>query len=83
MELLSTRNNNSRRRFLGVSVSVVGILMILQKLQLYKPKKRDTKTRFLTRDGLLVEVDNSKLPVKRKVASKQQLVSWIWKHQKI
>lgn len=39
--------------------------------------------RFLTHDGKLVEVPLDKLPLKKIAITKDRLVSWIWKQQKL
>jgi hypothetical protein len=82
MEFLKTLGSVSRRAFLGLGITTVGIVVAIRKSGLFVSRKKKT-ARFLTRDGRLVEVDLTKLPVKRKVADKQQLISWIWKDQKL
>jgi hypothetical protein len=72
----------SRRRFLIVTTFAAGSLAVISKIWPGRKPLAKTTT-FLTRDGKLVEVDLSGIPEKRSLVTKQQLVSWIWKDQKL
>ncbi|MEO5603753.1 MAG: hypothetical protein ABIR06_22735 [Cyclobacteriaceae bacterium] len=69
-----------RRDFLAVSALVIsGLVGTIKK---WPQRKRDLKTaKFLTHEGKLVEVDIRKLPKNKTVATKDKLVSWVWKDQ--
>ncbi|HET9486841.1 MAG TPA: twin-arginine translocation signal domain-containing protein [Chryseosolibacter sp.] len=71
----------SRRFFLAAASAAVGSLAVLKSVWRRKPQPETA--RFLTRDGKLVEVPLEKLPFNRVAITKDRLVSWIWKHQKL
>jgi hypothetical protein len=82
MELLSEKLRfRSRRFFLTALSATVGGLVLLRRIG----SKRLTpgNAKFLTRDGRLVEVPIDKLPLTKVFITKERLVSWIWKHQKL
>jgi hypothetical protein len=82
MEFLKTIGSISRRAFFGFGITTTAIIVAVRKSSLFETKKKKT-ARFLTRDGRLVEVDITKLPVRKKTVKKEQLVSWVWKDQKL
>jgi hypothetical protein len=73
---------NSRRTFLGVSMTVTAGFLLLKKLWPFQKQKQKTAM-FLTHDGKLVEVDISKIPVKRKLVEKEELAKWVWRNQEV
>jgi len=84
MELLSkkwTSRSPSRRFFLAAVSVAIGSFVFLKRKWSGKPA-HDVAT-FLTHDGKLVEVPLDKLPLKKVAVTKDRLVSWIWKHQKL
>jgi hypothetical protein len=82
MEFLSAIGSISRRAFLGIGATTMAVVLTIKKLSFIKAPKKNT-ARFLTRDGRLVEVDTNRLPFKKKMVGKQQLVSWVWKDRKL
>jgi hypothetical protein len=85
MELLGNNNpgfRKSRRHFIIVTSLAAGCMALIRKAWPgLKPASKTTT--FLTHDGKLVEVDLPSIPRKKRVVSKKQLVSWIWKDQKL
>ena len=72
----------SRRIFFGTfSVAIAGALVLKKWWQ--KPGPRQTFATFLTEDGKLVQAPIEKASGKKARATKEQLVSWIWKDRKI
>jgi hypothetical protein len=76
------RYNQSRRKFMAAGGLALGSLAILRKIWLVKKQVPET-TKLLARDGTLVALPLSKLPKKKTAITKEGLVSWIWKDQKI
>lgn len=72
----------SRRKFLGVSAVILGSLALLKKIVSRKDNTKKT-IRLLTHDGRLVETYIKNLPVKKKLVTKSQLVSWVWNNQSL
>lgn len=82
MELLSENFVSRPRRFFLVALSaIVGGMMLMRRTGSKKPTPETTK--FLTQDGKLVQVPIDKLPIAKAIITKDRLVSWIWKHQKL
>lgn len=85
MEFLNRNKRSlapSRRKFLLTSLLAVGGLATVRKWW-PRGKPRNNKIKLLTHDGKLVEVDASKMPFNRRVATKKDLVKWVWKDQEI
>jgi hypothetical protein len=76
------RFNQTRRKFMASGMLALGILAILKKIWPAKKRVPET-TKLLARDGTLVELPLAKLPKKKTAITKEGLVSWIWKDQKI
>lgn len=82
MELLNKNiMSGSRRFFLTALSATVGGLVLLRQIWSKKPARGTAK--FLTQEGKLVEIPTDKLPLARVAITKDRLVSWIWKHQKL
>jgi len=73
--------SRSRRLFLGALSATVGGLIMLRRLG-FKKRVPEIAT-FLTHEGKLVQVPVDKLPLAKVAITKNRLVSWIWKHQKL
>jgi hypothetical protein len=75
------KTSRSRRFFLAAASAAFGSLVVLKNI--LRRKSQPEAARFLTREGKLVEVPLEKLPFNRVAITKERLVSWIWKHQKL
>lgn len=66
----------SRKKFLfsGISLAAVATFFRWEK----QPEKKKT-AKFLTQDGKLVELEVDKLPSSKKVATKEDVQTWIKK----
>jgi hypothetical protein len=83
MEFLNKASiKTSRRKFLVVSTALVSGAMVLRNLFVRETKKKGT-AKFLTQEGTLVEIDLKNLPSKKRKVDNNELVSWIWKNQKL
>ena len=78
MEFLNQEEKQSTRRtwvkwILGsaIGVSIFGIL---------RKKEKPKMIKMLTKDGTLVEVPADKLPKNNRKVTKQELQTWVWKH---
>ena len=72
-----------RRSFVTLSaMALIALATLKGKLGL-RIKRERKKVTLLSQEGKLVTVDQDNLPFTRKRASKAQLVSWIWKDQKL
>lgn len=84
MEFLKkvTHFSVTRRKFFSAGAVTLASIAVLKK---YWPlKARDPKkAKFLTRDGTLVEVPVAKLPKNKNAISKEGLISWVWRNNKI
>lgn len=75
------QRTGSRRIFLAAASAIAGSLLVLKKMW---PKSQRARTAtFLTREGTLVEVPLEKVPAKKTAVTKERLVSWIWRNQKL
>lgn len=85
MEFLNGKRRQqslSRRIFFStLSVAVAGG-MLVRKLA-WKKKPRQAFATFLTEDGKLVQAPLDRLAGSKAPATKEQLVSWIWKDRKL
>lgn len=73
-----------RRSFITLSaLALAGAAAWKGKSWLQWSRKRKVAATFLTHSGKLVEINLDKVPFTRKRISKNQLVSWIWKEQKL
>jgi hypothetical protein len=81
LKIKRMQRNRSRRFFLTVVSAAIGGLVFLKGIWLKKTAPE--MARFLTHDGKLVEVPLNKLPLKKIAITKDRLVSWIWKQQKL
>jgi len=76
-----------RRKFLGfLGLAGAGIMTFFGGLAaFFQNRNSGTKrtSQFLTHDGKLVEVDLSKIKKNRGKASKDDVIKWVWKEQKI
>lgn len=81
LEIKAMSRNRSRRLFLTVASAAIGSFVFIKEIWSKKPKPEAPK--FLTHDGKLVEVPLDKLPLKKIAITKDRLVSWVWKHQKL
>jgi hypothetical protein len=82
MELLNKNITSGSRRFFltALSASVGGLVLLLQ---IGSKKTVRGTTKFLTQDGMLVEIPTDIVPLARVAITKDRLLSWIWKHQKL
>lgn len=85
MEFLKQRQSRtgpSRRHFLILTALAASCLSVVRRMW---PRRSVTenKIKLLTHDGKLVEVDSLCMPKRKKAVNKQQLVSWVWKDQKL
>jgi hypothetical protein len=81
LKIKRMQRNRSRRFFLTVVSAAIGGLVFLKRIWLKKTTPE--MARFLTHDGKLVDVPLNKLPLKKIAITKDRLVSWIWKQQKL
>lgn len=78
--------HNSRRKLIA-GISLLGLFPILKFSSLYKkkdviscaPETAAPTLRMLTQDGILVEVDASKITGTKQKISNEQLQSWVKK----
>lgn len=85
MEFLNSNDQfpaPSRRKFLLTSLLAVGGLAALKRWW-PRSKPKNNKIKLLTHDGKLVEVDVKNMPFNRRVATKKDLVKWVWKNQEL
>lgn len=71
---------SNRRKFLFAGLSLAALLATLR----FTKKQDEKKTiKFLTQDGKLVEIDESKIPAAKQAATKQDLQNWIKKNKSL
>ena len=69
-----------RRKFLFAGLSLAALWASFRFIKQPEPKK--TK-KFLTQDGILVEIDVDKLPGKKVAASKNDIQTWVKKNRQL
>ncbi len=69
-------SDKTRRKFLFAGISLAAIVSFFKWGS--KPEKKEP-TKFLTKEGTLVQVDLDKLPVAKRNASKEDVQNWIKK----
>lgn len=73
-----------RRNFFTLStLAIAGLVALKGKVWPQREWKIKKTAQFLSHNGRLVEIDLDKVPFTRKRVSKNQLVAWVWKEQKL
>jgi hypothetical protein len=67
----------SRKKFIAWSTCIGSLLVLPALLRPSKKKDPEKKVKMLTRDGRLVEVDVSRIPLKRKKITEADLKTWV------
>ncbi|GHN00533.1 hypothetical protein WSM22_20220 [Cytophagales bacterium WSM2-2] len=71
---------HNRRKFLFAGLSLAALIATLR----FTKKKDERKTmKFLTQDGRLVEIEEDKVPVNKRAASKEDIQNWVKKSKSI
>ncbi|MEO8413233.1 MAG: hypothetical protein ABI472_06220 [Ginsengibacter sp.] len=66
----------SRKKFIGLGLSVAALFTTL-KFFIPKKKKKSGTIKMLTQDGKLVEVDIDALPSKKEKITNKEMQNWI------
>ena len=68
----------TRRNFVGWGAGILAVLSSVSLLFARSKDKKKKTVKMLTRDGKLVEVDIKHLQSKVRLASKEEVQTWVW-----
>lgn len=66
----------SRKQFLAIGLMATAAFTTF-RWGIFRKHKKAERIKFLTRDGKLVEVEINKLPLGKRVASKEDIQDWV------